>query len=497
MAESDRLSGDLPLRDAEEAADAVPDDAALLVSGFGSVGYPKAVPEALADSGRDLALTVVSGGSVGGEIDAALVEADAVGRRFPFQARPEIRAAVNDGRVAFADRHVAGVGDDVQYGGLVATDATSVAIVEAVAAGEDWLVPSTSLGQTPAFVEAADRLVVEVNAAQPRALERFHDVYRPGTPPDREPIPVDSPGERVGSPRVEFDPGKLAAVVELDRRDDPYEFREPTADDRAIAANLCEFLEAEVERSELFAESVRLQFGVGSLGNALMGALGDADVGDRDLVYFGEVIQDGLLDLLDEGLLRSASATSLALSASGQDRLFADAERYAEDVVLRPTDVSNSPALIDRFGVVAVNSALEVDAYGHANSTNVGGTRMVNGVGGSGDFARNAALSVFALPSTASDGDVSRVVPMVPHVDHTEHDVDVVVTEQGVADLRGTSPRERARLLVEECAHPDFRERLRAYLDRARRGGDDADGGEGARGGHLPHDLDAAFSWDE
>jgi succinyl-CoA:acetate CoA-transferase len=481
-----RVSDDLSVTDADEAADSIPDDAALLVSGFGSVGYPKAVPEALADSGRDLSLTAVSGGSVGDEIDAALVEADAVERRFPFQARPEIRAAINDGRVAFADRHVSGVGDEVQYGSLVDSDRQAVAVVEAVAVGEDWLVPSTSVGQTPAFVETADRLVVEVNAAQPRALEQFHDVYRPGTPPNREPIPVGRPGDRIGNPRVEFDPEKLAAVVETDRRDEPYEFRDPTADDRGVAANLREFLEAEVERSPLFAESVRLQFGVGSLGNALMGALGDADFGDRDLIYFGEVIQDGLLDLLDEGLLRSASATSLALSSEGQDRLFADAERYAEDVVVRPTDVSNSPALIDRFGVVAVNSALEVDVSGHANSTNVGGSRMVHGVGGSGDFARNAALSILALPSTAGGGDVSRIVPMVPHVDHTEHDLDAVVTEQGVADLRGTSPRERAQLLVEECAHPDFRGRLRAYLDRA-----------AEDGGHVPLDLDAAFSWRE
>jgi len=481
-----RVSDDLSVTDADEAADSIPDDAALLVSGFGSVGYPKAVPEALADSGRDLSLTAVSGGSVGDEIDAALVKADAVERRFPFQARSEIRAAINDGRVAFADRHVSGVGDEVQYGSLVDSDRQAVAVVEAVAVGEDWLVPSTSVGQTPAFVEAADRLVVEVNAAQPRALEQFHDIYRLGTPPGRDPIPITDPGDRIGNPRVEFDPAKLVAVVETDRRDEPYEFRDPTADDRGVAANLREFLEAEVERSPLFAESVRLQFGVGSLGNALMGALGDADFGDRDLIYFGEVIQDGLLDLLDEGLLRSASATSLALSSEGQDRLFADAERYAENVVLRPTDVSNSPALIDRFGVVAVNSALELDVYGHANSTNVGGSRMVHGVGGSGDFARNAALSILALPSTAGGGDVSRIVPMVPHVDHTEHDLDAVVTEQGVADLRGTSPRERAELLVEECAYPDFRGCLRTYLDRA-----------AEDGGQVPLDLDAAFSWRE
>jgi succinyl-CoA:acetate CoA-transferase len=479
--DSTRIKGDVPLVDSDVAAEAITNDATVLVSGFGSVGYPKAVPLALADSGRDLSLTVVSAGSVGKEIDVALIEADAIERRFAFQARPLIREAINDGRVAFGDRHVSSLGDEVQYGGLVDPD---IVIVETVAVGEGWLIPSTSIGQTPAFIESADHLVVEVNTAQPRSLEQFHDIYRPEAPPDRDPLPVTAPGERVGNSRIEFDSEKLAGVVKTERRDEPYEFRDPTPDDLAVAANLRTFLETEVERSSLFAESIRLQFGVGSLGNALMGALGDADFGDRDLIYFGEVIQDGLLDLLDEGQLRSASATSLALSADGQNRLFEHVDRYAEDVILRPGDVSNSPTLIDRFGVVAVNSAVEVDLYGHVNSTTVGGSRMLNGVGGSGDFTRNALLSVVALPSTAAGGDISRIVPMVPHVDHTEHDLDTVVTEHGVADLRGTSPRERAALLV-ECAHPDYREQLRKYLDRA------------DNGGHIPHDLDTVFSWKE
>lgn len=477
----ERLAGDLPIVGVETAVEHIGDEATVLVSGFGSVGYPKAVPLALADSDRDLSLTVVSSGSVGSEIDEALVEANAIERRYPYQARSAVRDTINDGIVAFNDRHIAGLGDEVQFGGLVAAD---VAVIEAVAVGEDWLIPSTSSGQTAAYVESTDQLIVEVNHAQPLALASFHDVYRPDLPPDRDPVPLSEPGERIGGPRIQFDSRKLIAVVETDRRDEPYEFRDPTDDDRAVAANLQSFLEREIERTPIYEESVRLQFGVGSLGNALMGAFAEADFGDRDLVYFGEVIQDGLLDLLDEGRLRSASATSLALSAEGQDRLFERADYYAEDVVVRPADVSNRPSLIDRFGVVAVNSALEVDIYGHVNSTHVNGSKVLNGIGGSGDFTRNAPLSVITLPSTAAGGDISRVVPMVPHTDHTEHDVDVIVTEHGVADIRGTSPRERARLIVGECTHPNYREQLRAYLDRATEGS-----------GHIPHDFDSAFDW--
>ncbi|WP_233571975.1 acetyl-CoA hydrolase/transferase C-terminal domain-containing protein [Halosegnis longus] len=475
-----RTKGDLPVASPETASEHVGDDATMLVSGFGSVGYPKLVPETLAESGRDLSLAVVSGGSVGEEIDVALVEADAMARRYPFQARDAIREAINAGEVAFADRHISTLGDDVQFGGMVDPD---IAVVEAVSVGEDWLVPSTSLGLTPAFIESADELIVEVNTAQPRALEQFHDVYRPEIPPNREPIPLSHPGERIGDARIQFDPAKLSAVVETDRRDVPYEFRDPTETDLEIAANLGAFMEREVDRSPLYEESVRLQFGVGSLGNALMRAIGDADLGDRDLIYYGEVIQDGLLDLLDDGKLEAASATSLALSAEGQTRLFESADRYAEDVLLRPGDVSNRASLIDRFGVVAINSAVGVDLYGHVNSTNVNGSRLISGIGGSGDFTRNAPLSIIALPSTAAGGEVSRIVPMVPHVDHTEHDLDVVVTEHGVADLRGLSPRERAREL-RECAAPSFRSALDEYLDRAT-----------AAGGHVPHDLETVFDW--
>ena len=478
---SQRLHGDLPIRSAVDTASDIEDTATLLVSGFGSVGYPKAVPLALADSERALELTVVSGGSGGEEIDSALVEADAISRRFPYQARSPARAAINSGTIAFHDRNISTLGDEIQYGRLADGD---IAIVEAVDVGENWLVPSTSIGHTPAFVESADRLIVEINESIPAELAAFHDVYHLDKPPDREPIPLTEPGGRIGNERISFDPEKLVAVVETDRRDQPYTFREPTDDDQAIARNLGQFLEREVERSALFEESLRIQFGVGSLGNALMGALSEIDLGDRDLVYFGEVIQDGLLDLLDENELAAASATSLALSKEGQDRLFAHAERYAEDIVLRPGNLSNSATLIDRFGVVAVNSALELDLFGHVNSTHVNGTRAMNGIGGSGDFNRHSPLAIVALPSTAADGDISRIVPMAPHVDHTEHDIDVVVTEQGVADLRGNSPHETAHALIECCAHPDYREELADYLERGC-----------SRGGHIPHDIKTALDW--
>jgi succinyl-CoA:acetate CoA-transferase len=472
---TERVVGDVPLRDAADVAAEIPDDGVVLVSGFGSVGYPKAVPDALRTSGRDLALTLVSGGSVGDEIDVDLMEAGAIARRFPYQARPPARERVNSREVAFHDRHIAALGDEVRYGSLVDAD---VAVVEAVAVGEDWFVPSMCIGPTPSFVDAADRLVVEVNDAQPLALQQFHDVYRPGV----EPLPLADPADRIGSPRVEFDPEKLVGVVRTDRPDRPYTFRDLTAAEQDLAVHLAEFLSEEIDRNPAYEERVPLQFGVGSIGNALMSELGGVDFGGREALYAGEVIQDGLLDMLDRDLLTSASATSLALSSEGQRQLVENVDRYAEDVVLRPSDVSNDPSSVKRFRTIGVNSAVEVDIYGHANSTHLNGTHAVNGVGGSGDFIRNALVSVVALPSTAAGGDISRIVPMASHVDHTEHDIDVVVTEHGVADLRGLVPVERAEVIVESCAHPSHRPELRSYLDDALE-----------RDGHIPHDLGAAF----
>ncbi|XVH30249.1 acetyl-CoA hydrolase/transferase C-terminal domain-containing protein [Haloferacaceae archaeon DSL9] len=474
-----RLRGDLPLTDAASAAARVGTDDVVLASGFGGVGYPKVVPEAVAAAESPHSLTVISGGGVGAELDDRLVEAGKLARRYPFQTRRAPRNAINEGEVAFHDRHISRFGDEVRLGEYGRPD---VAIVEAVAVGEGWLVPSTSIGHTPSFVAAADRLIVEVNHAQPIELARIHDVFTRRLPPNRDPIPLAHPAERLGAPTIEFDPSALVAVVESDRADDPYEFRDPTAVDRRIGDRLATFLEAELESNPMLTDAVNLQFGVGSMGNALMGALSAIEFGDRTVVYFGEVFQDGLLDSLDGGLLSGASATSLALSLDGQRRLFAALDRYAEDVVLRPADVSNNPALIERFGVVGVNSAVEVDLYGNANATHLGGTRVLNGIGGGGDFTRNCRLSVIALPSTAGDGDLSRIVPMCPHVDHTEHDVSVVVTEYGAADLRGLSPRERADALI-EIAHPDARAALREYRDRADDGG-----------GNTPHDLETAFS---
>ena len=160
--------------------------------------------------------------------------------------------------------------------------------------------------------------------------------------------------------------------------------------------------------------------------------------------------------------------------------IFDNMDFFSDKIVLRPQEISNNPELIRRLGVIALNVGLEFDIYGHANSSHVLGSDLMNGIGGSGDFERNAYLSVFMAPSTAKGGKISSIVPMCTHVDHSEHSVKVIITEQGIADLRGLSPSQRAHSIIENCVHPMYKEVLYQYLSSC-------------KPGHIAHDLHHAF----
>jgi succinyl-CoA:acetate CoA-transferase len=191
-----------------------------------------------------------------------------------------------------------------------------------------------------------------------------------------------------------------------------------------------------------------------------------------------------MLHLIRSGRMVLASATALSLSSDAAMSFNRDIGTLKHRIVLRTQEISNHPEVIRRLGVIAMNGMIEADIYGNVNSTHIRGTSIMNGIGGSGDFARNAYLSIFMAPSTAKNGSISSIVPMVTHVDHTEHDVQIVVTEHGLADLRGLSPKQRAAIIIDNAAHPSFRPALKDYFDRAC---------EFSPGKHTPHLLDEAF----
>ncbi|WP_411887499.1 acetyl-CoA hydrolase/transferase family protein [Hydrocarboniphaga effusa] len=464
---------------AESAAQLIKDGMTVGMSGFTRAGEAKAVPMALAERARHdpVGITLITGASLGNDLDRTLGEAGVIKRRMPFQADPGLRKLINDGKVMFVDQHLSETVEMLRSGQIGPVD---VAIVEAVAIKENGeIVPTTSVGNSATFALLAKQIIVELNIGHSASLEGLHDIYIPTRRPYREPIPVTSPQSRAGLPFIPVDISRIAAIVITDRPDSCASVTDPDEGTAAIASHLTEFLGHEVNKGRMPLSLAPLQAGIGSIANAVMHGFIDSRF--NNLSMYSEVLQDSTFDLFDSGKLTFASGSSITLSQAKMDVL-KNLERYKSRLILRPQEISNHPEVIRRLGLIAINTALEADLYGNVNSTHVSGTHMMNGVGGSGDFARNAYLSVFVTKSTAKDGRISSIVPMVTHVDHCEHDVDLIVTEHGLADLRGLAPRERAPLIIENCVDPSYRTLLSDYFKDALK-----------LGGQTPHVLDKAF----
>ncbi|MDP3673331.1 MAG: succinate CoA transferase [Telluria sp.] len=467
---------------AASAAESIRDGMTVGMSGFTRAGDAKAVPLALAERARrePLKITLMTGASLGSDVDKTLTQAGVLARRLPFQADPTLRAAINRGEVMFIDQHLSETVEMLRTRQIAPID---IAIIEAIAITETGaIIPTTSVGNSASFAILADKVIVEINLSQALALEGLHDIFIPKHRPQREPIPIMSPSDRVGTTAIEIAPEKIVAIVITEKLDSSSTILPADADTAAIAAHLVEFFKHEVELGRLTERLMPMQAGIGTIANAVMEGFIDSPF--EHLTMYSEVLQDSTFDLFDAGKLDFASGSSITLSEAKGKQVFGDIARYKDRLVLRPQEVSNHPEVIRRLGIIAINTALEADIYGNVNSTHVLGTHMMNGIGGSGDFARNAYLAVFATKSIAKDGRISSIVPMVSHVDHNEHDVDIIVTEVGLADLRGLAPRERAQLIVERCVAEPYRQMLRDYIAEANRAG-----------GHTPHVLEKAFAW--
>lgn len=475
---------------AEEAAAHITSGTTIGMSGFTGSGYPKAVPLALAArieaehaAGNPFRVRIWTGASTGPELDGALAKADGIEFRLPYNSDPVAREKINSGKMDYFDMHLSQVAPMAWQGFLGPLD-TAIVEVSGIRA-DGSLIPSSSVGNNKTWLDRAEKVILEVNRWQNAALEGMHDIYY-GTalPPNRVPIPLVRADDRIGEPYLRCDPDKIVAIVETDAPDRNLPFAPPDGAAQAIAGHLLEFLRHEVGKGRLPASLLPIQSGVGNIANAVLTGLVDSPF--DNMMAYTEVIQDGMLDLLDAGKLRMASATAFSLSPEAAARLNADMARYRDRMILRPQEISNHPELIRRLGCIAMNGLIEADIYGAVNSTHIMGSRIQNGIGGSGDFARNAYISIFMTPSTAKRGKISAIVPQASHVDHISQDVQVLVTEQGLADLRGLSPKQRAELIIENCAHPDYRPGLTDYFARARKD---------SYGQQSPSLLREALSW--
>jgi succinyl-CoA:acetate CoA-transferase len=466
----------------EEAASWIQDGMTLGLSGFTRAGDVKAVPFALVKRAEkeSFKVNVFTGASLGSDIDKMFAEVGIINRRLPFQADATMRKKINAGDHLFVDHHLSHTAELVRANVIEPID---YAILEAVSMTEDGMViPTTSIGNSYTFAKHARSVIIEINMAQSPLLEGLHDLYDPGKQGERSPIPLTKADDRIGTVGIPVDMEKVKGIVFTNQLDSPSTIVQPDEETEVMAGHLMSFLRTEIEAGRLTKKLAPLQSGIGSVANAVLHGMIDSEF--EDLEVYSEVLQDAVFDLIDAGKVKFASCCSITLSEEKMEHVFNNFEKYRDNLIMRPQEISNHPEIIRRLGLISINTALEFDIYGNVNSTHVSGTKMMNGIGGSGDFARNARLAVFVTKSIAKDGKISSIVPFASHIDHTEHDVDVVVTEQGYADLRGLAPRERVELIIERCAHPMYRKQLWEYYQEAL-----------TRGGQTPHVLEKALSW--
>lgn len=217
-----------------------------------------------------------------------------------------------------------------------------------------------------------------------------------------------------------------------------------------------------------------IQLGIGGIPNAICEELKHK----KDLGLHSEMVGDGVVDLIKSGVINNSKKNfnngKIILGfAFGTKKLF-DFLNGNKDVLMTPMDYVNNPVIIaQNDNMVSVNSAIEIDLMGQVVADTIG-LNQFSGVGGQVDFVRGATMSkggrsIIAMPSSAKGGTISKIVPKLTDysaVTTTRNDVNYVVTEYGVARLKGKTMKERARALI-SIAHPNFREELsKAFEER-------------------------------
>jgi len=471
---------------AQEAAEMINNGETVGLSGFTAPGTPKFITEALAEkatreheAGRPFKINMFTGASTSDHVDGALSRANAYNMRAPYQNVPDLRKRINAHDCHYFDRHLSEMAQEMRYGTYGEIDWAIIEAADINDKGE--IVLGCGVGNVPTYAQIAKHILIELNDKLPKSLLGMHDVYMPLDPPYRREIPIYSPSDRIGSPVLRIDPRKVAGVVRSNALDGVKPFTEPDEVSKQIGSNVVNFLLGELHAGRLPKDFLPLQSGVGNVANAVLNDLGLAnDIPTFEM--YTEVVQDSVINLIKQGKCRFASTCSLTISDDMMREVFSNMDFFHDKFVIRPSEISNNPEVIRRLGVIAMNTALEADIFGAVNSTHVLGTRMMNGIGGSGDFTRNGYISIFSCPSVSKGGLISNIVPMVAHADHSEHSVDILITDQGVADLRAKDPVQKAETIIENCAHPDYRPLLRDYLRLG-------------KGGQTPHALQAAFAF--
>lgn len=231
--------------------------------------------------------------------------------------------------------------------------------------------------------------------------------------------------------------------------------------------------------ASLVEDGSTLQLGIGAIPDAVLSQLGDK----KDLGIHSEMISDGVIDLYEKGIINNSkkaidTGKMIVTFLMGTKRLY-DFAHNNPDLEMRTVDYVNHPCIVAKSSkLVCINSCVQVDFMGQIASECIG-PKQISGVGGQVDFVRGAAMSedglgkaIIAMPSVTKHKDGTLVSKIVPFLDHgaavttSRCDADYIITEYGIAEMKGQSLHNRARKLI-DIAHPEFREELKKeFQDR-------------------------------
>jgi len=477
----DRLCPSLKNRitSAAEASEAIKDGMTVAMSGYAMAGYPKAIPEELVrrkKEGQELSINLITGANVPW-LDEILGDSGIISGRVPMVASKVLSSQVNAHKVRYIEQQMCKMPRLLRSHSFGNID---VVIVEALAITEEGLIPTTSVGLAGYLMEAANEIIIEINSAQPEILFGMHDVYIQKPLPATEPIPLTSCTDRIGSAFIPFDASKIKYIVETDQPENDFQLATPKNESIKTAENLFNFLRKEYQ-TKSGGVIPPIQLGFGNIADMVAELLQKSEF--TNLQFFCGGISESILNLLKSGKASAVSTTGIAMNENA-GKILDQIPNIHEKLILRNGDLINNAEIIGRLGVVALNTGIEIDIYANVNSSHITGNRVVYGIGGGANFAQNAGLSVLLIPSVSKNGAISNIVPMVSHQDICEHDIDVVITENGYADIRGLDDLQRAEAIISHCAAEAYQQQLFGYFEASKE-----------LGGHHPQNPKMAFEW--
>jgi succinyl-CoA:acetate CoA-transferase len=463
---------------AAKASEIILDGMTVAMTGYAMAGYPKAVPEELVKQkkeGRNLSINLITGANVPW-LDEVLGGAGIISGRAPMCASKVLASQINKHQVNYVEQQMSKMPRLLRSGRL---GTIHVLVVEALAVTEDGIIPTTSVGLTKCLLEQACEIIIEINSAQPELLYGLHDVYIPKMPPDAEPIPLTGITDRIGLEYIPFDTSHIKYIIETNKPEIELQSTAFNVESGKTAENFIRFLKTNT--SDNTAKLPPIQLGFGNIADAVADLLAATEY--TDLRFFCGGISPGILKLLRSGKAKGISTAGITMNESSAE-LLQQIENIREKLVIRNGDMINNSEIISRMGVMALNTGIEIDIYGNVNSSHIGGNNVVNGIGGGANFAQNAGLSILLISSVSKGGAISNIVPMVFHQDICEHDIDVVITENGYADLRGLDDLCRAEAIISNCASDEYKQKLNDYFYASKQ-----------LGGHHPQNPLMALEW--